>query len=173
VAVFEFARFHLPEPVREFTAAGKARFKGSLLALIVSQRIEIFEREGGLTPWVEHSQRYRAALVRRNKKRGAHDAGNVKILQDSGILRSSFTGKPFGPGGAEGLRFHAEWMAEDEVGIATIVEYAPIQNHGGVIANGFGRGIAITIPARPFDEFTDPNLEEIQQLTEAFINGEL
>lgn len=50
---------------------------------------------------------------------------------------------------------------ESEVGISTNdVPYAAIHNFGGVIKNGFGRGIQIIMPMRKYIMFQDEDLEK-------------
>lgn len=184
---FEFSELPVPEIKNVFdNAEDFERLKRTVAAKLFSQRAEVFDQQGGASgQWQALA---RSTLARRNKliktsKKRASDLrdkgmGGVKILQDTGTLRQSFTPEA-GPGNADRI----EEINGDQVRIATNVEYAAIHNFGGVInfpgtKNGFGRGIeipahAITIPARPFDEFSDQNLDEINELTELFVDGQL
>jgi phage gpG-like protein len=176
---FEFSILQVPSIPDRMKGDGYERFKRTLLALLLSQRFQVFNDETSLEgPWAPLSGQH---LVRRLGKVPAKrrdEPGAVKILQDKGVLRQSFTDAQ-GPGNG----YRIEETQGDEVRLATSVEYARIQNDGGTInwpgtTRGFGRGITIpahdiTIPARPYDQFTDENVREINELTELYLNGEL
>lgn len=184
---FEFSDLKIPD-VPDVFAKGDLyeRFKRTLAAKLFGQRAEVFDKEGGASgPWqplakstlarrqgkIKASKRRQQALKRKGM-------GGVKILQDRGLLRQSFT-----PDAGPGSAFKIEETSGDQVRIATNVAYAAINNLGGVVGfpgtnNGFGRGITIpahpiTIPARPFDEFSDQDLTEVNELTELFVDGKL
>lgn len=186
---FSFTKIDVPEIPNRFEEEGGRvyeNFKKSLAGVLFTQRAEVFDQQGGASGgWVPLAP---STLARRNKKiksskarknaLAAKGMGGVKILQDKGTLRQSFT-PDSGPGDA----FKVVETDGDQVRIATNVKYAAIHNFGGTIAwpgtsKGFGRGIEIpahpiTIPARPFDEFSDQDLTEINELTENFVNGNI
>lgn len=192
MAIFYFSKLLLPDIENKIQGPGWEGFKKSVIALMIHQRIAVFDAEAGASghwkplspatleiredklPGVKSNNPVtRKRQIERAKAKAAAKGMNaIKILQDKGLLRSSFTGVPFGSAGAQGAALHKEEIGEDEVAISTPVEYARIQNSGGVIKNGFGKGIRIIIPARPFDEFSEKDKEEINQLTEVYLNGE-
>lgn len=182
MSVFTFSRLELPSI--EYMMAGKKyeRMKKTLLALLISQRVKVFDAEGGASgKWKALSPS--TMEIRQEKLSGSDGNGaaalkgrgaggsDIKILQDSGLLRSSFTGQAYGPAGTEGVALHEESIEGDEVSISTPVEYARIQNDGGTIKNGFGKGIEIVIPPRPFDEFSEEDKGQISELLEHYLNG--
>jgi phage gpG-like protein len=188
--LFEFNEITLPEIPNKLEGVSFEKFKGDMSAKLFSQRLEVFNAESSRDgPWKPLSQlqqeRREAKLGSVTRLRQQQLAGKgfakVKILQDRGVLRQSFTPES-GPGNA----FRHVELGEDFVRISTNVEYARIHNKGGVIrpvkaaalvfqAPGGGLIFAkkVTIPARPFDEFTDANEAELAELTEHYLNGRL
>ena len=174
MAIFEFNELELPEFEDRLTVPRRRRLLENISSLMMAQRLEVFDTEND-GKWVPLSvQAYRARLgkvpSKNRKKKNA-----VKILQDTGVLRQSFTSAS-GPGSSQ-----KEVQVTDETArLATHVEYAAIHNYGGTIKipenkNGFGRGITIpahtvTIPARPFDEFRQKDKDEIELLTRKFLD---
>ncbi len=87
--------------------------------------------------------------------------GGVKKKYDNEVLRrrtSTLFRSPSHRLVAHGLDSYGE--------VGTPIEYAPIHEFGGVIEDGFGRGIRIEIPARPvwgptFDELRGEILRDI------------
>lgn len=157
----KLAEFIPSELHYKFKGERYENFKKDVIALILGQRVDVFNdgrgRDGAWAPTKNHSD------------------PSHKPLNDTGVLRNSFTDL-----GGKGSEYKEEFIGEDEVGIKTNVEYAAIHNYGGTIShpgtsNGFGKGIVISahdiyIEARPFDEFTDEHIAEINELTEAYIN---
>lgn len=165
--IFEFSEFQLPEIPDSLKGPRWERLKHDLAAVMFDQRAQVFaDQKSNDGPWQPLSPHYQ-----RSREPGH------KILRDTAILISSFTPEA---GGGSGQKI-AE-IGEDFVRIATNVAYAAIHNYGGVIQipenrNGFGKGIVIpahsvTIPARPFDQFTDDQLRDIEELIRQFLNGE-
>jgi phage gpG-like protein len=177
--IFRFSKLEFPPIPNRVEGAKYERFKRTLVALMLTQRLEVFAQEASASgPWPPLSvEAFRRRIYRVNgkKRKRAHA---VKMLQDTGVLRQSFTSDT-GPGNS----MRVEEVGADYALIASNVEYARIHNQGGTIAwpgtsDGFGRGIvipahAITIPARPFDQFTAENAAEIAELTELYLNGQL
>lgn len=189
MGMFEFSAAKVPEIPNIFKTGYYNRFKRSLVGILLSQRLQVFEDEGGASgKWQPLSNKYAAKRIERVSPKKRRSSGAVQILSDSGVLRQSFTAAR-GPGNSERIIE----TDGDEVRLATNVEYAAIHNFGGEIkhpgtTNGFGSrgwdgdmirpGIVIpahtiNIPARPFDEFSDHDLEEINTATELFVNGQL
>lgn len=210
---FEFSEITLPPIEDKLEGSRFERYKRDMSSVMFTQRAQVFSdqasREGPWKPLAPSTLKERLSRV----PNGKHGPGSVKILQDKGTLRQSFTPES-GPGNA----FKHVEIGEDFVQNSTNVEYARIQCKGGSIlhehtkssmhfkhytggdregriefaskkdiARGTGRDFAIiersitthamgsysTIPARPFDEFTDANEEELQELTELYLNGKL
>jgi phage gpG-like protein len=187
---FEFSEITLPEIPDRLSGPRFQEFKGSMSALLFSQRLEVFNSESSRDgPWkplsqIQMDQRLKS-LERvdswRQQQLASKGFAKVKILQDKGTLRQSFTPET-GPGNAYK---HVE-LGEDFVRVSTNVPYARIQNQGGTIVPVRAKALAfqgangqmifakkVTIPARPFDQFTDANEEELAELTEAYLNGKL
>jgi phage gpG-like protein len=211
---FEFSEITLPPIPNKLEGERFERFKRDLSAVMFTQRMGVFEaqasRDGPWKPLAPATMRERLSRVSA-AKRG--NAGAVKILQDRGVLRQSFTPES-GPGSA----FKHVEIGEDYVRNSTNVEYARIHNEGGQIlrpntrtsqafkhytsgpkegriefaskkdiAKAEGRnfqiiergirshalGSYITIPARPFDQFTDENEHELAEVTEKYLSGKL
>lgn len=174
MAIFEFNELDMPEFEDKLTAPRRRLLLADISALMLSQRLEVFDTEND-GQWAPLSvQAYRARLSKvPSKNRRKKNA--VKILQDSGVLRQSFTSAS-GPGSSQ----KEVEVTDDMARIATHVEYAAIHNYGGTIKhpgtkNGFGRGISIpahsiTIPARPFDQFREKDKQEIELLTRKFLD---
>ncbi|MGZ3686697.1 MAG: phage virion morphogenesis protein [Bdellovibrionota bacterium] len=184
---FEFSEITVPAIPNKLEGAKFEQFKGSMSAVMFSQRLEVFNaqasRDGPWKPLSQHQAQNRTAKLEhvsefRQKQLAGKGYQKIKILQDKGTLRQSFTPE-MGPGNS----FKHVELGEDFVRNSTNVEYARIQNQGGSILhpgteNGFGRKIKIqpyliTIPARPFDQFTDENEKELAELTELYLNGQL
>lgn len=172
MSMFEFSELKLPKIVDRMSGQAYSLLKNNILALMFTQRIGVFDSEssndGPWQPLASDTARRRGKKIpQKNKKKG------FKILQDDGILRQSMT-----VAGAEGNRTSTQG---DEVSLASNVEYAAIQNWGGIIShpgtkNGFGMGIkipphAIEIPSRRFDQFTQEHEKEIRELTQSHLNN--
>ena len=167
--MFEVTKFIPPEIKSKIKGAEWEDLKVALLATILTQRLDVFSNE-------ESASGKWAPLKRSTLKRKNDSSG--KILHGDGILRNSFT-----DGGGKGSEFKEEIITADEVALATNVEYAAIHNEGGTINhpgtdNGFGRGIvipahSIEIEARPFNEFSDEQTDEISELIEMYLNESL
>lgn len=193
MSLFTFSTFQLPEVPNMVSGPKWERMKKSLVALLVSQRIKVFNAQGGASgKWKALSKSTRQVRqekvnasngkgLSRIRERKIKGRGEIKILQDSGLLRSSFTGVPFGSSGSEGLSHHEETIDTNEVSISTNVAYARIQNDGGNIVRTSGhtqvdgkthfKASVITIPARPFDEFSEADKSDINELLELYLNG--
>ena len=156
------SKLSLPEIKDKLSGPDYARLKWNLVALLLSQRLEVFESESSVDgPWepikdVDAKLGRRRKDYKRDSKSGQRMRDKDKILHDSGVLRNSFSSSS--GGGNEYLRRQVEG---DEVGIETTVEYAAVQNFGSKKKNH---------PARPFDEFTDDHLEEINELMQDHLN---
>lgn len=174
MGMFEFSTFKIPELHNPLTSERIEKLKGDILSLLFTQRMDTFEKqESAQGKWEPLSSRHQAKRIAKipNKDK-AEKPGSVKILQDKGYLRNSFTipGAPEQESSTHG----------EEVRLATHVDYAAIHNYGGTIEHpgtkdGFGQGIeipphSIVIPARPFDQFRDQDMEELNQVVERYIN---
>lgn len=184
--IFEFSHFELPDIENKLSGEKYEELKRSIVTLLMSQRARVFNDEsspdGHWAPLGSSQQARRdgklkdiqAARLAALKKKGFN---LTKILQDTGLLRESFTDTS-GPGNA----YRKVETSGDEVSLSTAVTYAAIQNFGGTIhhpgtSNGFGRGVQIpayniTIPDRPFDQFSDQDELEIKQLIAGYLNDE-
>lgn len=167
--MFESTKFIPPEIKNKIKGTEWEELKVDLLVVILGQRLEVFRSgESASGKW---------APLKKNSLR-KYKGKEHHILQDEGILRNSFTS-----GSGEGSEFKEEIITADEVVLATNVEYAAIHNEGGTINhpgtdNGFGRGIvipahSIEIEARPFNEFSDEQTDEISELIEMYLNESL
>lgn len=164
--MFEASKFVPPEIKNKIKGPAWEDLKITLLATILTQRIDVFSDE--------ESKSGKWAPLKPSTIKRKNDS-NFKILHGDGILRNSFT-----EGSGQGSEFKEEIITNDEVTLATNVEYAAIHNYGGTINhpgtdNGFGRGIVIPahtieIEARPFNEFTDEQTDEISSTIEDFLN---
>lgn len=203
MAFLEFSEIQLPELANSLDEKRYSRLKNDLFGLLLTQRMTVFENQGGASgPWKPHSIGHfssREKRVAKNRRNGPRDS--VKILQDKGTLRNSFT-KENAPHGEKEI-------SGDQVKNVTHVEYAAIHNFGGTITipsheriiytkQNSGRFVSekkaidkesgalknghtskrvvvpartITMPARPFDEFSDQDQAEISELIEGAING--
>lgn len=172
-------KFSFPED--KLKSSKFTSFKKSLIGKLLGQRLDVFNAEASVDgPWEpirnidQKLSKIKSYKENKESKSSQKMRDKNKLLQDHGVLRASFTG--VGP--SEGTAQLEEVSEGDDIGIRTHVEYAAIHNYGGTINhpgtdNGFGKGIEIPpydieIPARPFDEFTDDNLEEINELTEQY-----
>ena len=164
--LYDFNHFNfndlIPVEVQgKFSGSSYEEFKYSLIALMLSQRLQTFEDgvDGSGNAWESVS----------------HFDADHKPLMDTGVLRNSFTSA-----GGQGSEYKEEIIGADEVALRTNVEYAAIHNEGGTInhpgtSNGFGKGIVIDpytieIKARPFDQFSEENLQEIEELTAGYLS---
>lgn len=174
---FTFSHLGIPLIPNKMQGEKYERFKAKIVALLLHQRLETFMQERSAQgPWQPLSETHQARRLGKVPERKRDQPGAVKMLQDSGLLRQSFT-EDEGPGSA----FRDIDTVGDVVSLATSMPYARIQNEGGTInwpgtKNGFGRGIEIpahpiTIPARPIDQFTEQDRKELNELTENYING--
>lgn len=188
--LFNFSEITLPAIPDRLQGPAFEHFKGTMSSLMFAQRLEVFNSESSRdAPWKPLSQ---AQTDRRNEKlervsnadlqrQAEKGFTRVKILQDTGTLRQSFTPET-GPGNAYK---HVE-LGEDFVRNSTNVNYARIHNQGGVIypkkgkylvfplaGGGMAFATKVTIPARPYDQFTDANEAELAELTELYLNGQL
>lgn len=157
----------------KFNGAAYVRLKQTILALMFTQIISRFESE------TDYKGNKWAALkdeqfVRRNRKiKDKKKKGQIKILQDNGVLRQSLT--------EQGAPFQETSLSGNEVILGSNVEYSRIHNEGGVILhpgtdNGFGRGIriaphAITMPQRQFTGFSSQDEAEIAELVDSYLVG--
>lgn len=136
--------------------------KINIIAMMLDQRVQVFEdaysESDGPWPPVQ-----------------SHFDSLHRPLQDTGVLRNSFSNS-----GGGGESFRDEEVTDEEAIIRTRVEYAAIHNFGGTIEvpendNGFGKGIlipahSITIPRRRFDEFTEDQVLEIEELIGTYLH---
>ena len=88
-----------------------------------------------------------------NSKKSQEMKSKDKVLHDTLKLRMSFTGDATGS---------AHEVTDDAVKIQTNVEYAATHNFGDPKRN---------IPARPFNQFTDEDNDEINQILSEFFNA--
>jgi phage gpG-like protein len=203
--VLEFSQFKLGVFEDKLTTEKRRILLGSISGLMLSQRLEVFNDQGGLSKWQALSPKYAAYKARK------YGGKSSKILSASDALKQSFT-----PENGPGSSFREVSVTDQEASISSHMPYAAIQNFGGVIfknnsrdtqnfkvftsgenegqhrfasrkdvIKGGGRdheiiqrnvtshsmATAVTIPARPFDEFRPKDTEEISQFTESFING--
>jgi len=188
--LFEFNEIRLPEIPNKLEGPRFEKFKRDMASKMFSQRLDTFNAESSRDgPWKPlsdlQSKRRDEKLARVSPERlatlAAKGFSRVKILQDKGTLRQSFTPES-GPGNA----FKHVEIQEDSVRIITNLPYARIQNQGGTIYPkkgkflvfpGPGGGLIfakkVTIPARPYDQFTDEQEADLAELTEHYLNGEL
>jgi phage gpG-like protein len=176
---FEFSELELPEIPNRLDGSLFERFKKTLVAKLLSQRLDVFNsQKSNDGPWQPLGESQAARRIEKVSPKKRNKPGAVMILQDTRMLLQSFT-----DASGVGNALRQSSTEGDQVSIASVAPYARIQNEGGTFThpgtpNGFGKGILIpahemTIPARPFDQFTAENLTEINELTELFINGEL
>ena len=166
-----FNQLMIPGPVNRTDGAVYEQFKRDVLALMFTQRTEVFESERSNDgPWeplkLGSEIRRIKKIPKKQRKKG------FKILQDNRILLQSFT--------IPGAQFQETITHGDEVSLGTNVEYAAIHNFGGTIkhpgtSNGFGKGIKIPahkieMPARPYDQFTEAHVAEIEELSDSYFN---
>ena len=185
--LFKFSEITMPPVPNKCEGADFERLKGDLSAKMFAQRLAVFEAQGGASgPWKPLSQiqqeKRNQKLDRVSDARQAELAAKgfhgVKILQDTGLLRQSFT-----PESGAGNEFKHVEIGEDFIRNSTNVKYAAIQNFGGVIVPVKAKALCfadaggalifakrVTIPARPFDEFSDQDEEELAEVTEHYLN---
>lgn len=186
-----YSTLQLPEIKSKLSGPEYRVLKANIATLMLGQRYETFEAQASASrPWApikdvdgklktvrkdyaKELEAIRSGDSRKTKlsKKAQKMRDSDKILVKTGILRASFTGEQ---AGIE--------IEEDEILIFTNVEYAAIHNYGGVIdhpgtKNGFGKGVEIpgykiTIPARPFDEFTEEHEEQITEMIQEYLDGD-
>ncbi len=178
-----FDELELPPIVNRVQGPQYEEFKRTLLALLFTQRARTFDKqEGPDGPWepLKDNQeivRFRKLKDGRKKavkslRKKAIASGDIKILQDDRVLLQSFT--------IEGAPQQETSTRGDEVQMGTNVEYAAAHNFGVTFQhpgtqNGFGQGIVIdpyniTIPRRQFDHFSAQDIQEIEELTNSYLN---
>ncbi|MAD98811.1 MAG: hypothetical protein CMB99_15915 [Flavobacteriaceae bacterium] len=164
----------LPVMRNAFSPQNYLRLKNDILALMFTQMLNRFdlEQDSDGKPWEPlKSQQFE----RRNKKiKDKSRKGNIKILQDDGTLRKSFT--------IEGAEGNETSVSGDEVYLATTVPYAAAHNDGLRIkhpgtSDGFGRGIKIDpyfiqLPERRMTGFSDDDVNEIRELIAGHMSEE-
>ncbi len=116
----------------------------SIAGVMLDAVEENFEKEGRPTKWKPLSP---ATLAQR--KREGKDTG--KILQKSGQLAASISTK----------------ATSTSAMVGTNKRYAAIQHFGGKA----GRGLKVTIPARPYMLLTDEDVEEIKDVILRYLKG--
>ena len=166
-----FNELKLPVLTNRMKGPVYEKFKKTILALMFTQRLDVFESESSRDgPWERLStttaKRRLKKIPKKKRKKG------FKILQDDGTLRQSMT--------VDGDLHQQTNLQDDTVSLTSNVEYAAIHNFGGTIKhpgtkNGFGKGIKIpahkiNIPARPFDQFTDTHIEEHKELAQSYLD---
>ena len=191
--IFQFINpaFYLPK--NKLDKHGKTILLQSIVALLLEQRFEIFKNEGGEEKWEplpQESENIRINKIRDTRIKNLAKKGkpipdkmnigkkSIKILQDKGILRQSFTNAS-GAGNA----YRYSYVTEDEAAIETHLPYAAIQNFGGTIKPKNARALSfpnsrgkmvfarsVTIPARPFNKISKSNEKEIEKLIQWFIS---
>lgn len=166
-----FSELKLPVLKNRMAGPSYQRFKKTILALMFTQRLDVFQSEssndGPWKPLKKATARRRVKKIPKKKRKKG-----FKILQDNGVLRQSMT--------TDGAPEQETSIDGDEVSLASNVEYAAIHNFGGTInhpgtENGFGRGIKIpphkiNIDARPFDQFTPTHIREHKELADSYLN---
>lgn len=150
-------------PIRDkLSEASYERLKRNLVALMLGQRLEVFQSESSVDgPWeaikdVDAKLSKRRKDYKPNTKSGQRMKEKDKILHDTGVLRNSFSASS-----GKGDEYLKQSVEGDEVSIETTVEYAAIQNFGSDKKNH---------PPRPFDQFNDDHLEEINDLFKVHLN---
>lgn len=201
--MFSVVTVDLPPIPNALSPERYERLKGDIFALMLTQRMRVFDAEGAgqpSGPWKPLAQSTNKARLRKVSPARRGGVNAVKILQDKGILRQAFTHD-----GAAGM---GKYLEGDEVRLENNVEYARIHNEGGRInvpkrereitissSGRFGKAAnakskktgeikpgwssrrvtipahTITIPARPFNEFSEDDRKEIAQHTREFLSG--
>jgi phage gpG-like protein len=111
-------------------------------------RLEKFQ--GGLVKMLERDIKKAGYMVQRSAKQ---NVTNVVLRRRSGLLGSSIT-NVFGP---------VDGKIATTVG--TNVVYGKTHEFGATIANGFGRGVKIVVPKRPWlSRAADENREKIYRM---------
>src|SRR4051812_62072 len=137
---FEFSEIKLPLIDNRMKGQDYERFKRTLVGLLMTQRAAVFNAEESLEgAWKGLGGAHLVNRLNKLPEAMRDQPGAVKILQDTGVLRNSFT-----DGAGSGSEQRIEETSGDEVRLATAVPYAKIQNDGGTInwpgtQNGFGR----------------------------------
>src|SRR6201984_2715558 len=121
MAIVEFSKIELPPLDDKLTPSRTRRLLNNIMALMLFQRLEVFNNEGGRSKWAPLTKKYAAWKLRR------YGGKSSKILSLSNALRQSFTAtggqnKPSGNGEAI--------ITEDSATLQTHVEYAAAQNFG-------------------------------------------
>lgn len=161
----------LPPLTNAFSPIKLLEVKRDIVALLFTQMLERFDREEDFEG--QQWERLKSnQFNRRNKKiKNPAKKGNIKVLQDDGTLRQSWTQQ-----GAEGNEIINRG---NETGIGTNIVYAQIHDQGGFIQhpgtnNGFGKGIEIApykieMPRRQMTGFSTRNLKEIEELIDSHL----
>lgn len=187
---FEFSEITLPPIPNRLEGPRFDKFKRDMSTVMFTQRLQTFEDQASPEgPWKplsqiqqeKREQKLERVSAARQAQLSMKGFAHVKLLMDKGILRQSFTPET-GPGSAYK---HTE-IGEDFVQISTNLKYAAIQNFGGTIVPVKAKALSfvtaggqrvfakkVTIPARPFNEFTDAQEDEFAEVTEKYLNGEL
>ena len=148
-----------------------ALLQRDILALLFTQMLTRFE-EGTDADGIKWEKLKRDQFRRRDKKiRNPSKKGQIKILQDDGTLRQSWTQE-----GAEG---NEVIQTSSEVGIGSNVEYVRTHNEGLTLQhpgtdNGFGMGIEIApykiqMPKRQMTGYSLRDEKEIQELIDSHL----
>lgn len=164
----------LPHLKNAFSTENFKQLKNTVLALMFTQMLTRFETEtdsdGNKWKPLKDEQ-----FKRRNKKiKSPAKKGNIKVLQDDGTLRQSWTQR-----GAEGNEVS---MGGKDVVLGSNIEYVRTHNEGLTIQhpgteNGFGKGIKIPpykiqMPERRMTGFSTQDQEEIDELVLSFLDSQ-
>ena len=191
-SIFEFSQLKFPELENKLDRDGTQRLLNNIVALMLSQRLDIFDKEGGDDKWKplsDDSFNARINKIANTKIRNLARKGkkipdqlnirktSVKILQDKGLLRQSFSAAR-----GSGNMYRFTYTTDSEAGLESHLPYAAIQNFGGTIVpktkkalsffNSHGMRVfarKVTIPARPFNQFREADLKELQELISNFL----
>lgn len=132
----------------------KKPFKNSEIYL-EGRFTETFEKEGE-PKWKELSQT--TLRLRKNKS-------SSKILQDTGRLKGTMTGRRGKTGSHK--RIYPRKM---EFGISSNYETAHYMQLGAFVRNGWGKGIPIKIPARPYIHFVNRDIPAIEKIFQKYLD---
>jgi len=174
MAKLEISPLKVPNLRNQLEGPEYQRLKSNILALLFTQMLTRFDEEKGPDgkPW--ESLKSDTEVLRRKKipakKRGK---GSIKILQDNGVLRQSWT--------IPGYVDNESQILQNSVVMGSNVAYVRIHNEGGTIQhpgtdNGFGKGIkippyAIEMPQRQMDGFSTKDEAEIDELVESHLSA--
>lgn len=162
---------NLPPLTNAFSPTKLVQVKRDIVALLFTQMLERFDREEDFRgkQWQrlgKNQKKNRNAKIKNPAKKG-----NIKVLQDDGTLRQSWT-----QAGATGNEVINNAR---EAGIGTNIAYAGVHNDGLTINhpgtdNGFGKGIKIApykieMPKRQMTGFSTQNEREIEELIDSHL----